>query len=285
MINKPLAGGKAMESKIAKAVKLPHEPVAILWSDEKPDGASMFKEKAWGCTLWLMAAAAKGKVAACGRENFGCFGGGTGIGFGDQYVNFPGGTECFCRFLSSGNAGSEQGEAVAEGIKEFATPEFIDEFLQGERYLKDPEAVRSFIHDLPIIDIPADYVVYKPLSRVDLNREEPVSVIFFSDPDQFSAIGVLANYSFEGNDNVIFPFAAGCQAIGLYSYQEAESDNPKAIAGPMDLSARLYLRNQFGENNMSMAIPWKMFLTMEEHVQGSFLERHTWSELLKTKAL
>lgn len=274
-----------MESKIARAIRLPHEPVAILWSDEKPEGASMFKEKTWGCTLWLMAGAAKGKVSACNRKTFGCFGGGTGVGFGDQYVNFPGGTDCFCRFLSSGNAGSEQGEAVAEGIKKFVSPEFIDEFLQGERYLQDPTAVQEFINELPVIDIPADYVVYKPLSKVDVNQEKPVSIVFFSDPDQFSALGVLANYSFAGNDNVIFPFAAGCQAIGLYSYREAEQENPKAIAGPMDLSARLYLRNQFGENIMSMSIPWKMFLTMEENVAGSFLERHTWSELLKTKAV
>jgi uncharacterized protein (DUF169 family) len=272
-----------MNSKIAEAIQLAHQPVAILWSDEKPADAKMFKEKTWGCTLWLMASAAKGKISACSRETFGCFGGGTGVGFGDQYVNFPGGVECFCRFLSSGNAGDEQGEKVAEKIKKFVTSEFIDEFLHGERYLKDPAAVRSFIDQLPTRDIPAEYVIYKPLSQVDLTRETPEVVVFFSDPDQFSAIGVLANYSFDGEENVKIPYAAGCQAIGLYAYQEAEAEHPKAIAGPMDLSARLYLRNQFGENVMSMSIPWKMFLTMEENVAGSFLQAHTWGELLKTK--
>ena len=272
-----------MQSKIARAVKLPHEPVAILWSDEPPDDAIMFREKSWGCTLWLMAQAARGKVAACGRHNFGCFGGGTGIGFGDQYVNFPGGVECFCRFLSNGNAGSAQGEAVAEGMQQFSAPAFIEEFLQGERYLKDPAAVRAFIREIPIRDIPAKYVVYKPLGRVELDREQPVCVVFFSDPDRFSALGVLANYCFAGNENVLLPFAAGCQAIGLYTYREAEKEHPKAVAGPMDLTARLYLRNQFGEDVMSMSLPWKMFVEMEENVPGSFLERHTWGELLKTK--
>lgn len=272
-----------MQSKIAEAIKLPHEPVALLWSNERPADAIMFKEQSWGCTLWLMAQAAKGRVAACGRQTFGCFGGGTGIGFGDQYGNFPGGVDCFCRFLSSGNAGSEQGEAVAEGMQQFAAPAFIENFLQGEGYLKDPAAARAFINELPIRDIPADYVIYKPLSQVAVEREKPVCVVFFSDPDRFSAIGVLANYSFAGNDNVRFPFAAGCQAIGLYTYREAESAQPKAVAGPMDLSARLYLRNQFGADVMSMALPWEMFLAMEANVAGSFLERHTWSELLKTK--
>jgi uncharacterized protein (DUF169 family) len=273
-----------MRSKIAAAIKLSHEPVAIVWSDEKPEPAVMFKEKNWGCTLWLMASAAKGQVAACDRKTFGCHGGGTGVGFGDQYVNFPGGVDCFCRFLSSGNAGSDPGEVVAEQLTGKARPEFIEEFLQGERYLKDAEAVRAFIEELPIRDIPAEFVVYKPLSQVDPERESPVTVVFFSDPDQFSAIGVLANYSFPGNDNVIFPFAAGCQAMGLYSYREGESERPRAVAGPMDLSARLYLRRQFGENVMSMAIPWRMFLAMEERVEGSFLQRHTWGELVKDKA-
>lgn len=272
-----------MKSKIVAAMKLPHEPVAILWCDEKPAEATMFKEKTWGCTLWLMAAAAKGKVTACNRKTFGCFGGGTGVGFGTQYINFPGGKECFCRFLSSGNAGDEKGEMMANWIKGFVPAEFLDEFLQGERYLKDPEAVHDFIEDIPITDIPAEYVVYKPLSRVNLEEETPISVVFFSDPDHFSALGVLANYSYPGNENVRFPFAAGCQAIGIYSYREAEQENPKATAGPMDLSARLYLRRQFGENIMSMSIPWQMFLTMESNVAGSFLERRTWNELLKTK--
>jgi len=272
-----------MHSCLAAALKLPHQPVAILWSDEKPERASMFKEQTWGCLLWLLASAAKGNTGASSRDSFGCFGGGTGIGFGDQYANFPGGVDCFCRFLSSGNAGDPQGEAVAEKLKNTAPPTFVEEFLQGERYLKSPEDVRDFIAQLPIREIPSEYVVFKPLDQVDLDQEKPISVVFFADPDQFSAIGVLVNYCYPGNQNVIFPFAAGCQTIGLYAYQQADSETPKAIAGPMDLSARLYLRKQFGENIMSMALPWQMFLTMEANVSGSFLERHTWNELSRTK--
>ncbi len=272
-----------MDSRIATAINLPHQPVAILWSDEKPAEAQMFKDRSWGCTLWLTAAAAKGKVTACSREAFGCVGGGTGIGFGDQYPNFPGGTEGFCRFLSSGNAGHPEGEAVADGLKAFVDESFIEEYLHGERYLKNPETVRDFIDDLPIRDIPAKYVVYKPLAQVDLQQETPVVVVFFCNPDQFSALGVLANYSFDGNDNVIFPFAAGCQAVGLYAYDEEEKERPKAVAGLMDLSARLYLRTHFGENVMSMSIPWSMFQIMEEEVAGSFLERNTWNKLLQSR--
>jgi len=87
-----------MESKIAGAIALMHHPIALIWSDEKPEGAVQFKERRWGCIMWLAASAAKGKAAVCDRNTFGCFGGGVGMGFGDQYKNFPGGEECFCHF-------------------------------------------------------------------------------------------------------------------------------------------------------------------------------------------
>jgi len=272
-----------MNSKIAEAIRLKSQPVAIIFSNDKPKQAIEFKENTWGCTLWLMSSAAKGKTAVCSRRTFGCFGGGTGVGFGDQYTNFPGGADCFCRFLSSGNEGDPTGEAVAEGMKQFAKPEFIEDFLKGERYIKDPAGVQEFINLLPLRNIPAEYVVYKPLSQVDFSKEHPISVVFFSDPDQFSAIGVLANYCYPGNENVRFPFAAGCQAIGIYSYAEADMEPPRAVAALMDLSARLYLRNAFGENVMAMSLPWKMFEVMEANVEGSFLERHVWGELVKDK--
>lgn len=272
-----------MRSKIAEAVKLNHQPVAIVFSDEKPEGATEFKERAWGCHMWLMSGAAKGKTAVSSRKTFGCFGGGVGAGFGNQYKNFAGGEEGFCKFLSSGNAGDPKGEAVAKEMEKFARKEFIDDYLKGERYIKTPEGVEEFIREVPMKDVPTEYVVYKPLSEVDLEKETPVTIVFFSDPDQFSAIGVLANYYRPGNENVIFPYAAGCQVIGVYAYKEAESDNPRAVAGPLDLSARLYLRNAFGEDVMTMSIPWKMFLDMEENVEGSFLQRHTWSKMLETK--
>jgi hypothetical protein len=87
-----------MESKIASSILLKYQPVALIWSDEKRAEAVQFKEGKWGCIMWLAAGAAKGKTAVCDRKTFGCFGGGVGMGFGDQYVNFPGGKDCFCHW-------------------------------------------------------------------------------------------------------------------------------------------------------------------------------------------
>ena len=271
-----------MESKIAKAIALKQEPVALIWSDQKPDKAVQFKEQKWGCIMWLVAGAAKGKTAVCDRRTFGCIGGGVGAGFGDQYKNFPGGEECFCHFLSSGNINWDQGRTEAQNIKPYVTKETYDNFLHGERYLENPAKVKKFIDCLPITDIPVEYVVFKPLTDVDAHNEEPQVIIFFADPDQLSALVVLANYGRGDNENVIIPYAAGCQTIGIYPIKEAAAERPRAVVGLTDLSARVHIRRLLGNHLMSFAAPLGLFREMEDNVAGSFLERPTWKSLLKT---
>ena len=271
-----------MESQIAKAIHLRYQPVALLWSNEKPGGAMQFTEGKWGCVMWLAASAAKGKPAAADKKTFGCVGGGVGLGFGNQYLNFPGGEEGFCYFLSSGNAGRPGGAELAEQVKPFMTRESHENFLQGERYIKNPAGVRKFLDALPMTDVPSAYVVFKPLSDVDPAKEKPQTIIFFVNPDQLSALTVLANYGRGDDENVIMPYAAGCQTIGIYPYRESKSARPRAVVGMTDLSARDYVRKQLGDSNfMTFAVTFALFEEMEQNVPGSFLERHTWQNLLK----
>ncbi|PKN17525.1 MAG: hypothetical protein CVU71_15770 [Deltaproteobacteria bacterium HGW-Deltaproteobacteria-6] len=270
-----------MESRIAKAVQLQYQPVALLWSDEIPEGAMQFSPGKWGCVMWLVVHAAKGKPAVADKQTFGCFGGGVGLGFGNQYKNFPGGEEGFCHFLSSGNADRPGGAELAEQIKPFMTKESHDHFLHGERYIKSPALVSRFIQALPIMDIPERFVVFKPLAAVDLLKEKPQTIIFFVNPDQLSALVVLANYGRGDNENVVIPYAAGCQTIGIYPYREAGSARPRAVVGLTDLSARVYVSKQLGSSNfMTFASPFALFEEMEQNVPGSFLERHVWQTLV-----
>jgi len=270
-----------MESQIAKAIQLQYQPVAILWSDEKPEGSMQFSEGKWGCVMWLAVSAAKGRPAVADRKTFGCVGGGVGLGFGNQYLNFPGGMEGFCHFLSSGNAFRPGGPELAEKIKPFMTQESHENFLHGEGYIKNPELVKKFVDALPMTDVPAAYIVFKPLSLVDPAKEKPRTILFFVNPDQLSALTVLANYARGDNENVIMPYAAGCQNIGIYPYREARSERPRAVVGLTDLSARVYVRKQLGDVNfMTFAAPFALFEEMEQNVPGSFLQRHTWLSLL-----
>ena len=268
-----------MESKIAQALKLKYHPVAIVWTDEKPAKAMGFKDGKWGCVVWMLAAAAKGKAAAFDKSTYGCWGGGVGLGFGNEYLNFPGGIECFYHFLSTGNENWQKGRDMAEKLGSSAGKDFLEEFRHGEGYMKSPELVKQFVDTMPIMEIPKKYVVFKPLTDVVPGEEEPQVIVFLADPDQLAALVVLANYGREGNENVIIPFAAGCQQIGIFPYREALSESPRAVVGLTDISARKNLKNQLDRNVFTFAVPWRMFQEMEENVEGSFLHKKTWMAL------
>jgi uncharacterized protein (DUF169 family) len=270
-----------MESLIAKAIQIKCQPVALLWSNQKPQGAMQFQNGKWGCIMWLVAHAAKGKSAVADAKTFGCFGGGVGLGFGNQYKNFPGGEDGFCHFLSDGNVKKEGGKELAEKIKPFMRAEAYDNFLHGERYVKTPALVEKFVENLPLTEIPEQYVIFQPLDTVDTKKEKPQTIIFFVNPDQLSALVVLANFGRGDNENVIIPYAAGCQTLGIYPYREAKSAKPRAVVGLTDLSARVYIRKQLGDNHlMTFSAPFALFEEMEQNVPGSFLERHAWQSLL-----
>jgi uncharacterized protein (DUF169 family) len=256
-----------MESKIAKATNMKYSPVAVILTDEKPESALQFKEGRWGCVAAMMSAASKGKTTVFDRKTYGCIGGGTGLGFGNTYVNFPGGIEYF---LSTGNpefCNSEMGKNIVRNMPALE---------HGEGYLKSPYYAKKFIDSLPMVDVPTEYVVFKPLEQV-AEGETPKVVVFMANADQLSALVVLAHYQREVNFNVVAPFGAGCHSVCILPYKEEDSENPRAIIGMTDISARKCMDKEI----LSFAVPYKMFLEMEGNVEGSFLEMHEWLRILE----
>jgi hypothetical protein len=273
-----------MKSKIAEAINLTTQPVALVWTDTEPDGATRFKQQNWGCVVSLFAAAATRRITgAFDRENYGCWGGGVGLGFGNRYESFPGGAECFCKFLSTGNEDSEKGRSIEEQIRSQSYGRMADDFRKGERYVKNPEAARRFIGSLPICDIPTRFVAVMPLDQVDPERDSAKNVTFFVDPDGLSALTILANYSRPNEENVIIPWAAGCQVMGICAYRELQRKHPRGLVGMIDISARKHVRATLGENALSFTAPWPLFREMEDNVADSFLQGATWRALQLSK--
>lgn len=269
-----------MDSKIAESIGLENHPVAIVWADTAPEGAAEFKAGRWGCVMSMIASvAAKGKTAAFSRDTYGCWGGGVGLGFGNCYQAFPGGIDGFCGFLADGNGKTEAGRQIASGMAQAGAKQMADDFLLGERYVQTAETTKRFLAWLPMRDIPAKYVVAKPLHAVDPGKDRIQNVTFFVEPDALSALAVLANYREPDQENVGMAWGAGCQVIGLLSYREAERERPRALVGLTDISARKNTRAALGKHAMSFTVPWKMFLRMESDVESSFLRRETWLSL------
>ena len=78
-------------------------------------------------------------------------------------------------------------------------------------------------------------------------------------PHQLSALVVLANYGRESFNNVIIPWAAGCQTIGICAYKECYSKPQKAVVGLADLSARKNVRKQLGDKFLPLLFLLKCF--------------------------
>ena len=269
-----------MNSKAAVALRLKYDPVALLWTNERPAQAIQFQEGKWGCVMAMFAqAAVGGKTAVFDRETFGCLGGGTGLGFGDQYLNWRGGLECFYGFLSTGNADREDAQELAEQVRREGRKVAVERFLHGERIVKSPELARLFVASLPTVDIPYRYVIFKPLRDVRAG-ESPQVVIFVANPDQLSALVSLANYGRGTTDNVVMRSGAGCHNIGIMASAESRKDVPRAVVGMTDVAARVYTRQTLGHDVLTFAVPFKMFIELEANVEGSFLEKETWRTLV-----
>lgn len=271
-----------MESKIVNLIGLKTRPVVIEWTDDAPEDAVQFRPGRWGCVMGLMAQVAmQGRTALFARDTFGCHGGGIGLGFGDQSLNFPGGAEGFCRFLADGNGTSEVGQEIGRTMKSAGLARMADDFLLGERYVKDLDCAKRFLGSLPILDVPAKYVVAKPLVDVVPQDDNVKSVTFFVEPDALSALVVLANHTHPERENVAIPWAAACQVMGILAYRESESNHQRSLVGLTDISARRTVRGSLGKDVMTFTAPWSVFQAMEKQAEGSFLERETWKTLTR----
>jgi uncharacterized protein (DUF169 family) len=205
----------------------------------------------------LVAASKKGRMAFFDRQSFGCFGGGTGLGFGDRYGKFP--IDCL----------------LSTGDKEMATQigRRGSSMAEGERFYKNPEVARKWVESLPMTDVPTRYVVFKPWELVT-ERDEPELIIFFVNGDQLSALLVMADYNRGTNRSVTAPFGAACQSI-LFGYAEAKKENPGGVIGFFDISRRSAVDREI----LTFTVPFSLFREMEANVEGSFLETPAWRKL------
>jgi len=247
-----------MDSKLVTALRLASSPVAVFLTNDKPVEALRFREGAWGCVAASMVAVSKGRTAVFDRRTFGCPGGGTGLGFGNQYE------QCGFAIEALLSTGSRETAARLQRRSRMA---------EGERFFKSPAVVRRWLNSVPFTEVPSEYVVMKPLEDV-AEGEKPALVVFLVNPDQLSALVVMSDYEHGTGDSVVARFGGACQSI-LFGYAEARRDRPRGVIGFFDIAQRARVDRDL----LSFTAPYSLFLEMEANVEGSFLEMEDWLEL------
>jgi hypothetical protein len=221
-------------------------PLAVWYSDNTNGTEQVFPAKDEHCMISQFRKAREGQAICFGKGSIGCGGGNRYCGFSQKLR--PG----FEYFLSYGN-----------------------EHLEGERYKKTPELVTKWLLNNPPFEAPARFLALK---RWDLltAEDDPFAVIFFSTPDTLSGLFTLANYDEEGSFGVVTPMGAGCMTIIQFPYFENQKENPSAVLGMFDVSAR----PSVGANELSLTIPMKRFIRMINNMDESFLLTESWQKLL-----
>ncbi len=240
-------GAMIMFDRIREALCLQSEPVAVIWTDVISEDTFTYKQDAGrGCMIPLVKKAVyESRPSAVGSDCYGCPGGGYHLGFTHEM-----GPQ-FRYFLSCGIPGELEGE----GYKK--TPELVDAMRQVGEHLQAPKK----------------YCLFKPDSKLTA-EDRPETIFFLVNPDQLSALVVLANYDLPGNEGVTALFGSGCSSLVLHPRLEGMGKR-RGVIGLTDVTVRKFLDPDI----LSFAIPFDRGLEMEANVPGSFLERKVWQEL------
>ena len=87
----------------------------------------------------------------------------------------------------------------------------------------------------------------------------------------------MTNYALERTDAVFAPFGSGCGTILTHPLKEAGKEQPRAVVGMFDVSARPMVEKDV----LTFAMAYSVFLKLLENISGSFLETDSWKKVLK----
>ncbi len=207
--------------------------------------------KGWRCFVCDLVRVRKGTSLVFDEESIGCRGGRFYLGYDAE--RFPD----FRYFLSYGKLG------VVEGERYKQTPEIVDEL--DRRTARIPTTGKS--------------IVFKRWDNLT-EADNPDAVVFFTRPEVLSGLFTLANFDRADPNGVICPFGAGCSSIFHYPWLEQQKENPKAVLGMFDPSARPCVPL----DTLTMAFPMKKFEKVIGFMEESFLTTKAWEKVMKKVA-
>jgi len=223
-------------------------PLAFEFRNEPGTTATVPPPDGWRCIICQIGRARNGTPLVLGPDSVTCRGGRMYAGYSCERP--PG----FRYFLSTGK----------EGV------------VEGERYKQTPEIVDAWEKRIPPFDAGGKNI---HLTRWDqlTETDNPDGVIFFARPEVLSGLFTLANFDQSDPEGVFCPMGAGCSSILYYPYLEQQKDNPRAVLGLFDPSARPCVPVDV----LTMAFPMRKFVRVIGYMEESFLITKSWSTVMK----
>lgn len=148
--------------------------------------------------------------------------------------------------------------------------------IEGERYKQTPDIVDAWEKLIPVFSSQGKDL---HITRWDqlTEADNPEVVIFFARPEVMSGLFTLANFDQSDPNGVICPMGAGCSSIIYYPWLEQQKEDPKAVLGMFDPSARPCVPLDV----MTMAFPMKKFIRVIGFMEESFLITKSWTTVQK----
>lgn len=230
------------------------EPLCFFYANDERYAEFLdhnLKPQEFRCLINALGRVRRGDILSFGRNTIGCPGGLRYAGFSTTL------RPDFKYFLSCGIPGR----------------------MEGERYKKTPELVEQMLKEVPVPEAAGKYLVFKPWGKMEAG-ETPGAVVFFAPPDALSGLFTLANYRRTSDPGVVCPFGAGCGSIIGHPLAEARTARPRAVLGMFDPSARPHVEPDL----LTFAVPWTLFLEMDEDMEESFLTTKTWESIRRRLA-
>ncbi|MDF1535485.1 MAG: DUF169 domain-containing protein [bacterium] len=221
-------------------------PFAIFYSDDGKYESDVRSRDGFGCMIGQFNLVLKGERVAFTAGSIGCQG-------GVRYSGFPvKPSPDLGTFLSCGVPGK----------------------VEGLRLKKNSQLVEASFVDY---EIPAALGKYLVATRIDnLKADEcPEVVAWLAPPDVLTALFHLVGFSRADRFCVISPQASGCGALVSFPLAERGKEEPRAVIGMFDISARPYVK----KGVLSFAVPVDLFAAMAGDMGESFLITDSWEKV------
>lgn len=216
---------------LKKAIEVPFDATGWYWCDNPPVRSVMPKANRWVCIFLYYKLLKKGRTICFSKDQAGCSG-----------------NSCYLGFVKPAPAA---GGFLAE----------------KEKFKQTVALGQAFYRDIQAPEAKNRHIAWAQIESIE-DKEEVEVINLWINPMILSDLLTLSNYDRPENDNVITPFAAGCQSVWTYPYKENDAAAPKCVIGSLDPAMRKYIPDQV----ISFSMPAGRFVEMCNNIPGSFLD-------------